>query len=156
MFYSRTLSAILNKWPGKKTFGVYRFLPVLFITGAALEWVMINARIAPGRETFCKSHFQSHACNFVCVRSFCLLMFNNNTVLLPLSWIKSIYCICTWKNCNGCGKMPLRYYPLFRQIIEWMNFTCRATRARAETAKICQMKLCRWKRSNYHYDYELD
>lgn len=52
MVYSRKLQELLNKWPGKATFGIYRFLPLFFLVGAGLEWVMINARVAPGRETF--------------------------------------------------------------------------------------------------------
>ena len=56
MFYSKTLRQILNLWPGKRL-GLYRFLPLFFGFGASLEWVMINARIAPGRETFCKFLF---------------------------------------------------------------------------------------------------
>lgn len=35
----------MRKWPGRKTFGVYRFLPVFFVLGAALEWAMINFRV---------------------------------------------------------------------------------------------------------------
>ena len=54
MFYSKGLRQLLNLWPGKRL-GVYRFLPLFFVVGASIEWVMINARIAPGRETFCKS-----------------------------------------------------------------------------------------------------
>ena len=32
--------------------GVFRTLPLFFVSGAALEWFMINVRI--GKETFCK------------------------------------------------------------------------------------------------------
>ena len=32
----------LDKWPGKQTFGIYRFLPAWFLLGAALEFSMIN------------------------------------------------------------------------------------------------------------------
>ncbi|XP_077982395.1 ubiquinol-cytochrome c reductase complex assembly factor 5-like [Glandiceps talaboti] len=52
LLYSRRLRRLLDKWPGKRVFGIYRFLPLFFVTGASLEWVMINARIAPGGETF--------------------------------------------------------------------------------------------------------
>lgn len=32
----------IHKWPGEKTFGVYRFLPLFFVLGCALEFSMIN------------------------------------------------------------------------------------------------------------------
>ncbi|GFS78960.1 uncharacterized protein NPIL_494821 [Nephila pilipes] len=38
----RALSSALNKWPGKERFGLYRFLPLFFISGAALEFTMIK------------------------------------------------------------------------------------------------------------------
>lgn len=33
---------ILKAYPGEKYFGEYRFLPVFFVSGAALEFVMIK------------------------------------------------------------------------------------------------------------------
>ncbi|XP_063794877.1 ubiquinol-cytochrome c reductase complex assembly factor 5 isoform X1 [Pseudophryne corroboree] len=45
-----TIATLLDKVPGKKRFGMYRFLPFFFILGGAMEWFMINVRI--GRETF--------------------------------------------------------------------------------------------------------
>lgn len=36
------LRRILKAYPGEKYFGEYRFLPVFFVSGAALEYVMIN------------------------------------------------------------------------------------------------------------------
>lgn len=50
--YSSSLKNFLNKWPGKKTFGLYRFLPIFFVLGAALEFSMINWRV--GEVNFCK------------------------------------------------------------------------------------------------------
>ncbi|XP_019757489.1 small integral membrane protein 4 [Dendroctonus ponderosae] len=44
-FYSPAIRRLLNRWPGQKTFGVYRFLPVFFVLGAALEFSMINWRV---------------------------------------------------------------------------------------------------------------
>ncbi|KAH9508210.1 hypothetical protein Btru_055032 [Bulinus truncatus] len=35
---------ILQKWPGKERFGVYRFLPVFFLLGAVVEFSMIKWR----------------------------------------------------------------------------------------------------------------
>lgn len=42
---SKTLVKILDKWPGKTYFGYYRFLPLFFVAGAALEFSMINWRV---------------------------------------------------------------------------------------------------------------
>ncbi|XP_050692186.1 small integral membrane protein 4-like [Eriocheir sinensis] len=39
---SRRLQHFLNRWPGRRTFGMYRFLPAFFLLGAALEFSMIN------------------------------------------------------------------------------------------------------------------
>ncbi|KAK3872774.1 hypothetical protein Pcinc_022169 [Petrolisthes cinctipes] len=39
---SSQLKKLLDKWPGKRLFGIYRFLPAFFILGAALEFSMIN------------------------------------------------------------------------------------------------------------------
>uniref|UniRef100_A0A0V0G4Z4 Small integral membrane protein 4 n=1 Tax=Triatoma dimidiata TaxID=72491 RepID=A0A0V0G4Z4_TRIDM len=39
---SNVLTTILDKWPGKNVFGIYRFLPLFFFMGAALEYAMIN------------------------------------------------------------------------------------------------------------------
>jgi len=50
--YSSTLQSFLDKWPGKKYFGIYRFLPVFFVMGAALEFTMINWHV--GQVNFCK------------------------------------------------------------------------------------------------------
>ncbi|GIY87676.1 uncharacterized protein CDAR_118621 [Caerostris darwini] len=33
---------VVQKWPGKKRFGHYRFLPLFFIFGAMLEFTMIK------------------------------------------------------------------------------------------------------------------
>lgn len=45
---------ILDKLPGKEIFGVYRFLPVFFCLGAALEFSMINWRV--GETNFYKTY----------------------------------------------------------------------------------------------------
>ncbi|XP_069062188.1 ubiquinol-cytochrome c reductase complex assembly factor 5 isoform X2 [Pleurodeles waltl] len=45
-----TVRRLLQLVPGKKRFGVYRFLPFFFCVGGAMEWFMINVRI--GQETF--------------------------------------------------------------------------------------------------------
>nr|XP_050850253.1 small integral membrane protein 4 [Vespula vulgaris] len=50
--YSERLRKFIQKWPGKKTFGVYRFLPLFFICGALLEFSMINWQV--GQVNFYK------------------------------------------------------------------------------------------------------
>ncbi|XP_055598052.1 small integral membrane protein 4 [Uranotaenia lowii] len=42
---SRTLKQLLDLWPGKNTLGIYRFLPLFFGLGAALEFSMIHWRV---------------------------------------------------------------------------------------------------------------
>jgi len=46
------LALFLKRIPGKKYFGIYRFLPIPFFFGAALEFLMVNWTV---KETnFCK------------------------------------------------------------------------------------------------------
>uniref|UniRef100_A0A8C5SF79 Small integral membrane protein 4 n=1 Tax=Laticauda laticaudata TaxID=8630 RepID=A0A8C5SF79_LATLA len=52
MSVSSKIIQLMNKVPGKKRFGVYRFLPFYFILGGAMEWFMINVPV--GNQTFCK------------------------------------------------------------------------------------------------------
>jgi len=52
--YSRTITSLLDKWPGKKTFGLYRFLPLFFLLGAALEFSMINWQV--GQTNFYRTY----------------------------------------------------------------------------------------------------
>jgi len=35
----------LDAWPGRRTLGLYRFLPVFFCLGAAVEFSMINWQV---------------------------------------------------------------------------------------------------------------
>lgn len=51
-FYSSGLRHFLDSWPGKKRFGIYRFLPAFFLLGAALEYSMINWTV--GETNFCE------------------------------------------------------------------------------------------------------
>jgi len=39
------VKSLLDKIPGKKRLGLYRFLPFFFVLGAALEFSMINWRV---------------------------------------------------------------------------------------------------------------
>ncbi|NXP13504.1 SMIM4 protein, partial [Thinocorus orbignyianus] len=50
MLVSKRVKRLLQLVPGKRRFGVYRFLPFFFLLGGAMEWFMINVRI--GKETF--------------------------------------------------------------------------------------------------------
>ncbi|XP_059505624.1 small integral membrane protein 4 [Stegostoma tigrinum] len=50
MLLNSRLKRLLDLVPGKRQFGVYRFLPCFFVLGGVLEWIMINVRI--GHETF--------------------------------------------------------------------------------------------------------
>ena len=52
MFYSRIIRQIFFYWPVKGNFGVYRFLPIFFVLGAALEFTMIKWHV--GEVNFCK------------------------------------------------------------------------------------------------------
>lgn len=53
--YNSTIKRILNLIPGKKRFGLYRFLPVFFCLGAALEYSMIKWTV--GETNFCMTFF---------------------------------------------------------------------------------------------------
>ncbi|XP_053949987.1 small integral membrane protein 4-like [Anastrepha ludens] len=61
--YSSSIRRILDKWPGKQRFGVYRFLPLFFILGAALEFSMINWTV--GETNFYHTFKKRQAKNFV-------------------------------------------------------------------------------------------
>ncbi|XP_004924874.1 small integral membrane protein 4 [Bombyx mandarina] len=39
------IQKLVNKWPGKRAFGIYRFLPIFFLLGASLEFSMINWKV---------------------------------------------------------------------------------------------------------------
>lgn len=54
IFYSLTIKKILRKWPGRKTFGIYRFLPLFFLCGATIEFSMINWQV--GEVNFYKTY----------------------------------------------------------------------------------------------------
>ncbi|KAK4877290.1 hypothetical protein RN001_009796 [Aquatica leii] len=58
-----TLRNLLKKWPGEKYFGVYRFLPLFFILGAALEFSMINWKV--GEINFYRTFKKRQAKNIV-------------------------------------------------------------------------------------------
>jgi hypothetical protein len=47
----------LRKVPGEKTFGNYRYLPLFFLFGASLEFLMCNLYAGPQKVNFCKKSF---------------------------------------------------------------------------------------------------
>lgn len=51
-YRSNLLVKVFNSWPGRERFGVYRFLPLFFVMGAALEFAMINWQV--GEVNFCR------------------------------------------------------------------------------------------------------
>ncbi|TMW44610.1 hypothetical protein DOY81_010313, partial [Sarcophaga bullata] len=61
--YSTTIKRILDTIPGKKRFGLYRFLPLFFCLGAALEYSMINWTV--GETNFYRTFKKRQAKNFV-------------------------------------------------------------------------------------------
>ncbi|XP_004525864.2 small integral membrane protein 4 [Ceratitis capitata] len=62
-FYNNSIRRILDKWPGKQRFGIYRFLPLFFVLGAALEFSMINWTV--GETNFYHTFKKRQAKNFV-------------------------------------------------------------------------------------------
>ncbi|KAH8387947.1 hypothetical protein KR093_010444 [Drosophila rubida] len=50
--HSSLVRRFLDNWPGKRRFGIYRFLPIFFGLGAALEYSMINWTV--GETNFCR------------------------------------------------------------------------------------------------------
>ncbi|BFZ10908.1 hypothetical protein BsWGS_13947 [Bradybaena similaris] len=40
----KIVQLLFDKWPGKRTFGVYRFMPLFFLVGATMEFMMIKWR----------------------------------------------------------------------------------------------------------------
>lgn len=47
----------LIKIPGEKRFGSYRFLPIFFLLGAGLEYLMIHLTVGPRKVNFCNYYF---------------------------------------------------------------------------------------------------
>ena len=61
--YNKTFERFLNSWPGKKRFGVYRFLPIFFVLGAVLEFSMINWTV--GETNFYHTYKKRQAKNLL-------------------------------------------------------------------------------------------
>lgn len=61
--YSITLRRVLNRWPGKRYLGEYRFLPLFFVLGASLEYSMINWKV--GNISFYNTYKQRQAKNII-------------------------------------------------------------------------------------------
>nr|CAI5854087.1 unnamed protein product [Callosobruchus analis] len=60
---SPTTKRLLDKWPGKKYLGIYRFLPIFFVLGAVLEFSMINWQV--GETNFYKTFKRRQAKNLI-------------------------------------------------------------------------------------------
>jgi len=57
------ITKILEKIPGKKTFGLYRFLPFFFVLGASLEFSMINWTV--GETNFYRTYKKRQALDYL-------------------------------------------------------------------------------------------
>jgi hypothetical protein len=53
-FIEKYISKVLNKVPGQRIFGNYRFLPIFFVVGGGIEFLMINWKVGPNQVNFCK------------------------------------------------------------------------------------------------------
>ena len=49
----------LRRIPGEERFGDYRYLPLFFLFGASLEYLMCNLYVGPNKANFCKHLLQS-------------------------------------------------------------------------------------------------
>lgn len=58
MFLKRRpfIKKLLDLVPGKRTFGLYRHMPIFFLLGAALEFSMINWEAGPDKTNFYKTY----------------------------------------------------------------------------------------------------
>lgn len=56
-----SIERFVNAWPGQRQLGIYRFLPLFFGLGAALEFSMINWTV--GTTNFCEYTSRSDLCN---------------------------------------------------------------------------------------------
>jgi len=57
------LVKVLDAFPGKKYFGLYRFLPFFFLLGASLEFSMINWTV--GETNFYRTYKKRQALDFI-------------------------------------------------------------------------------------------
>jgi len=57
------LTKVLDAFPGKKTLGLYRFLPFFFVLGAALEFSMINWTV--GETNFYRTYKKRQALDYL-------------------------------------------------------------------------------------------
>ena len=57
------MDRILDSVPGKKYFGLYRFLPFFFLLGASLEFSMINWTV--GETNFYRTYKKRQALDYI-------------------------------------------------------------------------------------------
>ena len=55
------LARLFRKVPGRKTLGIYRFQPLFFVLGAALEFSMIKWEAGPDKTNFYKTYTRTTA-----------------------------------------------------------------------------------------------
>ena len=60
-FKKSLFSRFVDAVPGKRIFGLYRFMPACFLFGAGLEWTMINWHY--GEVNFCELFFSFYISN---------------------------------------------------------------------------------------------
>jgi hypothetical protein len=58
---SQHLARILNEWPGRERFGIYRFLPLFVLAGATLEFTMVKLRVGEVNFYSVYKRKQAHA-----------------------------------------------------------------------------------------------
>lgn len=61
LFYSKNLKRLIQAWPGKQYFGIYRFLPIFFGLGSVLEFAMIKWEVDNGNVNFYRTYKKRQA-----------------------------------------------------------------------------------------------
>lgn len=103
---SNVVRRFLDNWPGKKRLGVYRFLPIFFVLGAALEFSMINWTV--GETNFCEwNPFLIHC-------SILKFPFSFPAQIVPSSddklrtILRSSRCVCNWSSSSSSSSDKTR------------------------------------------------
>ena len=106
---TRRLLKVLDNWPGRQTFGHFSFLPIFFVVGAGLEFVMIKWTV--GQTNFCKWHLQcDHADHISTFHSFQMI---HSNVVKP--W-KLLMRNCENWNCKKRSKRPAEKWASFNTL----------------------------------------
>jgi len=59
LYRSKFISKLVNSIPGKRTLGLYRFIPVFFLVGGCIEYCMIHWHV--GEVNFYKVYLRKEA-----------------------------------------------------------------------------------------------